>query len=208
MLIFMLLAGFAAGAFGLDVVVWPPFNTGSWQQTEIRWQGDPTWQLAELQGQATVTHTQHGDFQILTLLAATGEIAHIHVTIEDVTLEFWLFCDEELQAALTQAHEILLNPGRHNASYIAQLRAAVAHAESFYATAEICPEEFTSTVEQLQQLTGSPQSIIVGGGFVGRFVPAWWSILDTVTAPLRRMTRTEMILPLLGRIVSAVFARN
>jgi len=204
-----MLAAFAVGAFGLRVAP-SLIQSGSWQQTELRWQGEATWEI--LTGEVSVEHTQQGSWQILTLRAQpnTGSATrvHVHIPTPSEFALFWLFCDEELQAALAEAQAILQHPGRHHASYIVQLQLAVTQAENFYATAEICPEEFINTVERLQQLVANPQSVIVNNGLLGRFAPAWWNLLDNVTAPLRRMSRVEIILPMLGRVVSAVFSRD
>ncbi|MCL2445544.1 MAG: hypothetical protein FWD06_02105 [Oscillospiraceae bacterium] len=201
-----MLAALAVGAVGFTRAA---LQSGSWQQAEVRWQGFPNdWEIVELQGQAIVEQTQQFFWQILTLRAAPGEMAHIRITVTGETIYLWLFCDEELQAALSQAQSVLQHPTRHHAGYITQLRNAVAQAQSFYASAEICPEEFTQTIEQLQRLAANPQTVIVSNGLLGRFAPAWWNLLDSVTEPLRRMSRVEVMLPLLGRVVSAVFSRE
>lgn len=202
-----MLAAFAVGAFGLRIAPMP-IQSGSWQQAELRWQGLPRWEVLELQGHVLVEHTQQGHWQILTLQAETGQPAHVRVTVGHENIELWLFCDDELQATLAEAQAILQHPGRHHTSYILQLQMAVTQAENFYATAQITPEEFTRTLEQLQQLVANPQSVIVNNGFLARFAPTWWNLIDHVTAPLRRMSRVEIILPMLGRVISAVFSRN
>lgn len=209
MMILALLAAFAVGAVGLRVAFNNIVQSGSWQQAEVRWFGIPEWEITPLQGEVQIEHIEQDTWrQILTLRAAPGEIAHVRVTVDHTAFELWLFCDEELQAALAQAQDILQHPGRFHASYITQLQATVARAERFYATAWVTPEEFTETLQQLQELGANPQSPLLSGGLLGRFAPTWWNLLDNITAPLRRMTRAEIIIPLLGRIVSAVFSRQ
>jgi len=122
---------------------------------------------------------------------------------------FWLLDDSALQSALSQAKRLADNPnGRYAASYINQLRLAIANAERLYATsAGVTPEVMGSAVEALEHLAASPQLAMTGSGFFNRYVPGWWSVFDFIATPFRSLqSRAGALMTMVERVVFAAFS--
>jgi|GEM_PF-2529996 len=211
-----LLAAFAAGVFAVPQLAL--VQNGSWQQHEFLWQGNAehlVWQIDVLQGDAMTHEAVFGDIHVLSLrtMPETNTFVRVVLVVDGIASQasyVWLLCDAQLQVVLTQAQTIAQNPnGRYCPAYIAQLQAVISTAQAFYTTQEIItPDHFTAMVEQLSLLCSNPV-LAQNSGLFRRLAPAWWRMVDAVTSPLRSLQnhgRTGVFMPVVGRVISAVFA--
>jgi len=232
LLVIAMLAAFAPGV----AAAWGPPPTieltqsGSWQQMEFRWTvpGDAQaffagvddgtityeWNVRRISQNFNLTMFMPLELRqegILVMSVRANGTLQVSLTVNGLTSEptqVWLLSDDyELQAVLTQANQVLQNARRYCADYIAQLQAAVAAAQSLYATNEtVTQEDISARVAQLDALVSAPQLAMTDSGFFNRFIPSWWRVVDAATAPLRRLqTRSGAYFSVIGQIFAAVF---
>lgn len=205
----LLLAVFAVGALAVPPPAVEFTQSGSWQQAEFRTQNpaeDFAWQVDVIYGEAIISELQQSGMHILTLRAAPGQNAFVRVG----SVYVWLLCDNELQTTLARANTIAQNPnGRYCTQYLAQLDAAIAATQLLYTTQEaITPYDLAAALEQLHLLLEQPV-LLAGNGLLRRLAPAWWRMVDVVTTPFRALqnqSRASVLLPVVGRVFSAMFA--